>query len=83
MKKIFTTSPPSLKLRRAGLLLLAVGIITTGCGQEEIENCEELNVDTCSQYEEQCKICPDFINSPYENCHDITFCRNFENLDNN
>ena len=71
MKKLFTTI----------LLLLAVGIFTTGCGKEEIANCEELDTTQCAEYSEQCKVCPDFINSPYQNCHDVAFCRNFENLE--
>jgi len=71
MKKILTTT----------VLLLSIMFIITGCGKKEAVNCEELDTTQCTEYEEQCKVCPDFINAPYENCHSVAFCRNFENLD--
>jgi len=75
MKKILTTT----------LLLMFIAFVAVGCGkkEEKVVNCEELDTTQCAEYEEQCKVCLDFINSPYTNCHPVAFCRNFDNLDAN
>ena len=71
------------KITLTTLFLLIATVFITGCTKEKkVINCEELNATQCNKYAEQCKVCPDFINSENENCHAVAFCRNFDNLDN-
>ena len=59
------------------ILLLLTLIIATGCGKTKEVVCEQLTLDECGKYAEQCAVCPDGINLPVQSCHPKPYCNNF------
>ncbi|OGF26708.1 hypothetical protein A2477_00970 [Candidatus Falkowbacteria bacterium RIFOXYC2_FULL_47_12] len=66
MKILFITS-----------LLLFFSISIAGCGKAKEVTCEQLTLDECGRYVEQCAVCPDGVNLPAQSCHPKPYCNNF------